>query len=210
MRDILLFWPNIVGYLRFLCIALAFSKYTHSPVEFVALYLVTLTLDGVDGFLARRYNQCSSFGALLDMLCDRISSCGLLVILTARIDGFLPWGIFLIALDFMSHYVRMYATMMLNLKSHKEFAGSAPKLLLIYYEYRWFMCATYAAQEIWYLIMYLKAHGFTHPVLDAIISTPSITPTIFAAFLIKQYINVLQLVDSMHNVLRKDVKDRLY
>lgn len=44
-------------------------------------YLYSFAADLFDGMAARRLNQCSSFGGLLDMVTDRCSTLGLLFIL---------------------------------------------------------------------------------------------------------------------------------
>ena len=204
MHKVLFYWPNIVGYIRIALISFAFSKGTHNPVVFVLAYLLALILDAVDGYLARRFDQCSSFGAVLDMLCDRVSTCGLVVILTTLYPHFLSTGIFLIALDFVSHYVRMYASMMLNRASHKDVQGNPSWLLQAYYEYRSVMVLTYAAQEIWYLVMYLKAFSVSHPVLHYILASRWIMANVFGLFVLKQWINVLQLQNALQLICEKD------
>ncbi len=65
---VLLYIPNIIGYIRILFL-IYFQKYDN-----YLYYILSYLLDGVDGFLARKFNQCSIFGYYLDMLIDRISS----------------------------------------------------------------------------------------------------------------------------------------
>mmetsp|Transcript_11161 Transcript_11161/g.16866 ORF Transcript_11161/g.16866 Transcript_11161/m.16866 type:complete len:206 (+) Transcript_11161:40-657(+) len=201
MKPVPLYWPNIVGYVRFTLLAFAFSKGQESPVDFVVAYLGALLLDGLDGYLARALNECSAFGAVLDMLCDRIATCGLLVILILKIPQWLNLGIFLIALDFSSHYVRMYASMMRGKKSHKELHGNTPLLLQLYYEKRTIMCTLYAAQEAWYLILYLSAAQRSHWMADAVISSQFAMSNLFLFFILKQWVNVLQLVNGFQVIL---------
>jgi len=43
--------------------------------------------DLFDGMAARRFNQCSSFGGMLDMVTDRCSTLGLLFILYGEYGG---------------------------------------------------------------------------------------------------------------------------
>ena len=45
------------------------------------LYLYSFTADLFDGMAARKFNQCSQFGGLLDMVTDRCSTLGLLFVL---------------------------------------------------------------------------------------------------------------------------------
>ncbi|XP_029963898.1 uncharacterized protein LOC115400274 isoform X1 [Salarias fasciatus] len=68
---VLLFLPNIVGYVR---ICLLFSAWTvrHAPAAFLPVYLLSIILDAVDGWLARRLGQTSGFGAWLDVVVDNL------------------------------------------------------------------------------------------------------------------------------------------
>lgn len=67
--EVLLFVPNIIGYLRILLIAGAFFAYGH-PLLFLLLYSASTILDGFDGYAARKLNQCSAFGAWFDVVID--------------------------------------------------------------------------------------------------------------------------------------------
>lgn len=68
---VLLFLPNIVGYFR-LCLVFCAWIVRHSPAVFLPLYLLSIILDGVDGWLARRLGQTSRFGAWLDVVVDNL------------------------------------------------------------------------------------------------------------------------------------------
>lgn len=58
----------------------------------LALFLVASLTDWVDGYLARKLNQISVFGKLMDPLCDKVLVAGGLVALAAK--GFLPaWSV---------------------------------------------------------------------------------------------------------------------
>uniref|UniRef100_A0A3B4VIE3 CDP-diacylglycerol--inositol 3-phosphatidyltransferase n=1 Tax=Seriola dumerili TaxID=41447 RepID=A0A3B4VIE3_SERDU len=69
--NVLLYWPNIIGYIR---IGLVFAAWRafETPAVFVPLYSVSIALDGVDGWLARRLGQSSRFGAWLDVVVDNL------------------------------------------------------------------------------------------------------------------------------------------
>ena len=70
---VLLYVPNLMGYLR---IFLAFQGYQaamqnqHSNA--LNMWIAAAILDLFDGIVARRLNQCSQFGALLDVIADNI------------------------------------------------------------------------------------------------------------------------------------------
>ncbi|XP_023145082.2 uncharacterized protein si:ch1073-145m9.1 isoform X2 [Amphiprion ocellaris] len=68
---VLLYWPNIVGYIRIGLVFAAWAAYD-TPALFVLLYSVSIALDGVDGWLARWLGQTSRFGAWLDVVVDNL------------------------------------------------------------------------------------------------------------------------------------------
>ncbi|CAH1801376.1 unnamed protein product [Owenia fusiformis] len=67
--EILLYVPNIIGYIRILLIATSISFYWQPPV-FLTLYILSVLLDGLDGYAARQLNQISAFGAWFDVVID--------------------------------------------------------------------------------------------------------------------------------------------
>ncbi|XP_047736771.1 CDP-diacylglycerol--inositol 3-phosphatidyltransferase isoform X2 [Hyalella azteca] len=72
--SILLYLPNLIGYVRLVCVVAAFWLLTlgHNGC-FVIFYAVSIILDGIDGWVARKLQQCSQFGAWLDVVIDNTS-----------------------------------------------------------------------------------------------------------------------------------------
>jgi CDP-diacylglycerol--inositol 3-phosphatidyltransferase len=137
-ENIFLFWPNLVGYFR---IVLAIASLYYMPLHprtCSLLYSVSCLLDALDGHLARIFEQSTRFGAVLDMVTDRCTTSCLLVFLSS---AFPRWAIVfqsLIALDFASHYMHMYTTLVVNGSdsSHKNIAEGKNwclRLLRLYY-----------------------------------------------------------------------------
>lgn len=99
------------------------------------LYSVSCLLDALDGYAARYYEQSTRFGAVLDMVTDRCTTSCLLVFLSS---AFPRWAIIfqsLISLDFASHYMHMYTTLVMggSNTSHKSVDKSRSWLLNLYY-----------------------------------------------------------------------------
>ncbi|XP_040901530.1 uncharacterized protein si:ch1073-145m9.1 isoform X1 [Toxotes jaculatrix] len=69
--QVLLYWPNIIGYIRIGLVLAAWAA-CETPAVFVPFYSVSIALDGVDGWLARRLGQSSRFGAWLDVVVDNL------------------------------------------------------------------------------------------------------------------------------------------
>jgi CDP-diacylglycerol--inositol 3-phosphatidyltransferase len=85
--------------------------------------------------VARKFNQSTQFGAMLDMTIDRCTTACLLVFLAA---AYPTWSILfqgLISLDFASHYMHVYATLMMGAanQSHKKIGQNRPWAMKIYY-----------------------------------------------------------------------------
>lgn len=63
--------PNLIGYTRVLLTAYSLAVAQTSPRASVACYALSFVCDYFDGFFARWFDQCSNFGAVLDMVTDR-------------------------------------------------------------------------------------------------------------------------------------------
>ena len=137
------FWliPNVIGYFRGLlliifiltCTSNVFYIYSHSKLTIrligIIAYIVSYSLDAVDGPVARSLGQCSRFGSLLDMCLDRASSASLILVASRQstshgmYNGWIATlGALCMALDIVSHYACMYVTSQLGLSSHKDIA----------------------------------------------------------------------------------------
>mmetsp|Transcript_36159 Transcript_36159/g.35111 ORF Transcript_36159/g.35111 Transcript_36159/m.35111 type:complete len:88 (-) Transcript_36159:469-732(-) len=75
-----LYFSNIVDYIRLLAILVSWKFAYSDPEIFAVLYISSYSLDVVDGILARAFNQCTYFGAQLDIFTDRFSSSTLLFV----------------------------------------------------------------------------------------------------------------------------------
>ena len=109
--DVLLYVPNLIGYLRFIfnfiSVRYAFDPSDESWMRFVFYYSISQMLDAIDGTAARKFNQCSHYGAALDMISDRTSCATIYAVLMALYpDRFYSYFWFMcFILDFGSHYL---------------------------------------------------------------------------------------------------------
>ena len=137
-ENIFLFYPNIIGYIR---IILAITSLYYMPLHprtCSLLYSVSCLLDALDGVAARKFNQSTQFGAVLDMVTDRCTTSCLLVFLSS---AFPRWALIfqgLISLDLASHYIHMFATLTMGGRgtSHKMVDERRSWLLHLYYTNR--------------------------------------------------------------------------
>lgn len=67
---------NFISILRtilaFVVIAMLFIKGDKIYWSAFGLTIIVIWMDGLDGYIARKFNECSKFGALVDILSDRI------------------------------------------------------------------------------------------------------------------------------------------
>ena len=86
--------PNILSAARLLLAVGFFVAAERAAwVPALGLFLVAVSTDWVDGWWARRFNQVSRVGRILDPLVDKVIVCGGFILLAAR-DGssaILPW-----------------------------------------------------------------------------------------------------------------------
>jgi cardiolipin synthase (CMP-forming) len=88
------FWtiPNVISMLRILSIPVIayLVAQRHLMVALIVLLISALS-DGVDGIIARRFNQVSKFGQILDPVADRLLI--LCSVLALSIANILPWWV---------------------------------------------------------------------------------------------------------------------
>ncbi|KAF2070013.1 hypothetical protein CYY_008670 [Polysphondylium violaceum] len=127
--------PNIIGYFRVLFAILAFM-YSHDDfIKFFVFYAISALLDMADGHAARLLNQCSQFGALLDMVTDRCTTIALMVVLSHFYPAYTNVYISLIVLDIVSHMARLWT----RGESHKIVKPNHLKIMKVYYGNKYFL-----------------------------------------------------------------------
>lgn len=212
--SVYLYIPNIIGYVRVIMNCVAFSQCLTNKQLFVTLYFISFVCDAVDGWCARKFNQVSTFGAVLDMVTDRISTACLLVILSQL---YKPGLIFLslLALDIGSHWLQMYSTFLSGKASHKDVKDSSNWLFKAYYGNRMFMAYCCVSCEVLYLILYLVTEGEGNNLINVLSSSGQksslfslLTAVSVFGWGIKQFINVIQMktaadVCVLHDINKK-------
>lgn len=126
---------SIVGYVRIiLAIASLYFMPLH-PRRCSVLYSISCLLDALDGVAARKFQQSTRFGAVLDMVTDRCTTTCLLVFLATAKPAYSMIFQGLICLDLASHYMHMYATLAMGGQgeSHKNVSASRSWIMNKYY-----------------------------------------------------------------------------
>nr|WP_236632719.1 CDP-alcohol phosphatidyltransferase family protein [Bifidobacterium xylocopae] len=87
--------PNVISFLRILSIpVIAYLVAKRHLIIALVVLLFSAVSDGVDGIIARRYNQVSKLGQILDPVADRLLI--LCSVLALSIAGILPWWLLLL------------------------------------------------------------------------------------------------------------------
>ncbi|MBQ5557475.1 MAG: CDP-alcohol phosphatidyltransferase family protein [Aeriscardovia sp.] len=87
--------PNVISFLRIVSIPfIAWLIATRRPVAALIVLAVSGASDGLDGYIARRFDQVSVLGQILDPIADRLLIiCSALALAIARI---VPWWLMII------------------------------------------------------------------------------------------------------------------
>ncbi|KAJ7967151.1 CDP-diacylglycerol--inositol 3-phosphatidyltransferase [Quillaja saponaria] len=212
--SVYLYIPNIIGYIRVLINCVAFSQCFTNKMFFSILYFFSFVCDGVDGWCARKFNQVSTFGAVLDMVTDRISTTCILVILS---QAYRPGMIFLslLALDIASHWLQMYSTFLLGKVSHKDVKDSTNWLFKAYYGNRMFMAYCCVSCEVLYIILFLISENQNRNLIDVLSSNlqKNLLLSLLVAissvgWIIKQAVNIIQMKTAADVCVLYDIKEK--
>eukprot|EP00003_Mantamonas_plastica_P003953 TRINITY_DN130_c1_g1_i1.p1 TRINITY_DN130_c1_g1~~TRINITY_DN130_c1_g1_i1.p1 ORF type:complete len:192 (+),score=53.15 TRINITY_DN130_c1_g1_i1:819-1394(+) len=175
------------------------------------MYFISFALDVFDGMAARKFNQATQFGALLDMVSDRCSTAGLLICLTNLYPEWTRTFIGLLVLDMASHYMRMYSSLLLG-KHHKNVDKSSSALLSFYYGNSNFLFAMCLGQESFLAAVY---YSWWEPGFIVNIGTLAIplyhliAYIFFPLFALKTWINVIQMLNAAQCVVELDRAQRI-
>lgn len=204
--DVYFFVPNLIGYTRVgLTLAglyLVLRAHRSSSDEWMlglGMYTTSFVLDFFDGYFARMFSQCSNFGAVLDMVTDRVSTMLLLVLLCLfyHEQYFEPFAL-LAALDYSSHWVQMYAA-----KGHHKTSNADKNWLVrVFYGVYPFFAFCCAGTEVFYIAMAARRFlGTGNEYLNLAL------PVLFAACVCKNLVNVAQLFSGFEAVAKADASD---
>lgn len=171
-ENIFLFVPNLIGYARVILAVISLYYMPLHPRRCSFLYSVSCLLDALDGYAARKYQQSTRFGAVLDMVTDRCTTTCLLVFLSTAKPGLSMIFQLLISLDFTSHYMHMYATLAMggSNSSHKQIDESRNWIMHLYYSNRNVLFVCCAMNELFFIGLYLLC--FSSPIVSPALLQP--------------------------------------
>jgi len=220
-ENVFLFVPNLIGYTRIILAAASLHWMSYHPKYCTLAYGVSCLLDAVDGHAARALGQASKFGAVLDMVTDRCTTSCLLCYLCSAYPDYALAFQFLMTLDFSSHYMHMYSSLVTGSKSHKLVTSDVSRILWLYYNDSrtlFFMCA---GNEIFFVSLYLMKWIHTPITFSSIppiaslywllgdLTWPALLAIVsFPVFLAKNIINAVQLWKAAKILVGLDLLER--
>lgn len=204
--------PNLIGYARIVFSLLAFAFDETAPLLFITFYTIGFALDWFDGIAARKFNQCSRFGVLLDMVTDRAATTALFCVLYETYVGTASnFAKFLLScgvLDLVSHWVAMYTSVSLECSHKKMWTKDAATqswsewCLKVYYEnINYSMDWLMIGHEGFLLLLFLRPRIEQSFALDAAIM--ALAPL----FGLKVMVHIIQLAKSTDQLAELDRPD---
>ena len=197
--DVFLYVPNLIGYTRIVCMLIAFAASLRSWKVFLVCYALAFAGDTVDGLAARKFDQSSKFGGVLDMITDRVETAGLLAILGALYPKWIFAFLSLMALDLFSHWYHVYVTC--SVGHHKDSATLEGRhwLLRAFYGIYPFFAYLCVGTEVFYIALYVLAF----------VNSPALSKFCWfgclPACVMKQGVNVAQMFSAMYYLALEDV-----
>ncbi|KAF8201455.1 phosphatidylinositol synthase [Pholiota molesta] len=212
-ENVFLFVPNLIGYTRVIMAGLSLHYMNYHPIYCTLLYSLSCLLDAVDGQAARALGQTSKFGAVLDMVTDRCTTSCLLCYLSSAYPDFALVFQFLIALDFSSHYMHMYSSLVTGSTSHKLVTSEVSRILWRYYNDPLTLFFVCAANELFFVALYLMKWndtpiGLPLPYLRSLSYPQFMAILSFPIFFLKNVINVVQLWKASKILVGVDLAER--
>ncbi len=235
--NVALYIPNLIGYARILCALMAFGMSSTSVYMTLVLYFLSFACDELDGRVARLLGQQSTMGAVLDMVTDRVATCGLVTVLYGKtmeesvlrelseyisrlvgVDIEKPTYVRIVVtvvliglmfLDVMSHWFHMYASVATQGlgSSHKTTNTNDPWLIQMYYKHRIFMGYCCVCVEVEYLMLYAMT---CHEVMGPWSRVASAVALLCGpGFLLKQVANAIQLRHACTRLIELDQQQQV-
>lgn len=186
ITEVLLYIPNLIGYFRVLTAIASFATMKNHPYYTFILYGISGLLDAFDGYAARKFNQGTKYGAVLDMVTDRCATSSLICYLCVIYPNYCFFWQLLVSLDLSSHYMHMYAMLSAGSTSHKNVDKEQSQILNLYYTNRTVLFVVCLINELFYVALYL--HSFNFFWFGTVLAWASVPVWAF-----KQFANVIQL-----------------
>lgn len=196
--EVFFYYANLLDYLRFI---LLFWALQYTDWRFCLLYGISYFLDVFDGMVARYFDQCSTLGYYLDMLCDRTSSivclhlCAQWILTdTTYIPSSIifPTAVFLyvvaLVVEIVAHAVVCYFAEVK--KIHQKKMGHQYLIVRLYLDYKQIL--TYACFSFEFFLLGIILNGSNYLSRPTIFASISIVA--FPGFMFRIIANLFRLL----------------
>ena len=195
----------------------------------IGFYIAAFAGDLIDGYVARRLQQTSQFGGVLDMITDRCSTLAFLFVLSLEYYQNKPMRVafcFLAVLDVSSHWLQMHSSLAcLSGSHHKSDEGNRDKHLLVqwFYKYTAFFGYLCIGAEFTYVLLLSRIRLSRIAALDDETGASAIEVWLVPFFkllcdygliisvpgcLLKQMVNIVQLSSSCYVIAQHDANSK--
>eukprot|EP01029_Cantina_marsupialis_P029411 TRINITY_DN780282_c0_g1_i1.p1 TRINITY_DN780282_c0_g1~~TRINITY_DN780282_c0_g1_i1.p1 ORF type:complete len:230 (+),score=32.48 TRINITY_DN780282_c0_g1_i1:46-690(+) len=208
MSKVVWFVPNLIGYVRIILAFIAFYFAFDKPCVFLSCYSLSYLLDALDGYAARSLNQCSRFGAVLDMICDRFCTITIYVYLTHFYKSMNYFFVYCLVMEIISHWAQMYCSLLKAKTTHK---GSNNFLINLFYKKPVLFsvcCFNEGFLVFMYWLNFYAGWIVTLPVIGEIGIIALFAYICIPGFIFKQIVHVVQFYVSMMEIAQWDENDR--
>ncbi|OAF66431.1 hypothetical protein A3Q56_05839 [Intoshia linei] len=199
--DIYLFWPNIIGYVRVICLLISCMSFMKNPYIAIISYIVSIGMDAIDGKVARAFNQSTIFGGYLDMITDRCTTMSLVSFLMIFYPRYALFFVLVNVIDMSSHWSHVHSNAVMGNQTHKSVKKEENIILSYYYSNKNFFYSACIFSEGFYVWMYILNFVPIFLVKLMVYFT-------FPFALLKIFINLVQLKVASDQLISLDVKNR--
>jgi CDP-diacylglycerol--inositol 3-phosphatidyltransferase len=202
-KQIYLYIPNLIDYTRVVLNVIGFYYVKQYPNLFMFLYMTSYFLDDLDGIVARLLNQKSNFGAIIDMIIDRLATCGLLMVLSSFYPDWQFLFILLMMLDIGSHWLQTQSCIVVPDNENHKIFNEPFAILNTYYKNRTFMAIVCFGAEVSLMALYYMY--FNPKLMDSVLFKCFISLNV-PWYILKQYISVLQIISASERIANYDLQ----
>lgn len=172
--------PNTIGIIR---IILLYTSIFLNKYIFVLLYSISAALDGLDGKMARKYNQCTFLGSCLDMITDRSATILIFMKIIEHKKTENHFLMFTILTDIISHF--LYFAYSINQHGHHK--DPSNHLLRVYYR-KSVLLVLCLTTELFFIFSYISTFEKRLDLFVNILKLSSVMKTFF--HLVQMYVAV--------------------
>ncbi|XP_062499318.1 uncharacterized protein LOC134176674 [Corticium candelabrum] len=213
--NVFLFIPNLIGYVRLIFLFIAFMIMNElvghqSPGLAVAFYMTSVLLDEVDGMAARKFEQESKLGVMLDLITDKCSTMCLFITLTHCYPHLTMLFQVLMTIDIFSHWFLSVSSALANKSSHKAVnEHDVNSLLWLYYNNSMFLTCMSIGNESFYVLLYMLSYSSGPAIgLFGLGMWKLLACLLLPIAVLKQVVNVIQLKYAASQLAAIDGSDR--